>query len=80
LRSMYRRLRTIEASLQKDVGIFEVRALEADLESVDRAIHILGVPMRHSDLFFSLKVHIDLVRTRLGSRRAELLTQVIKAA
>jgi hypothetical protein len=29
--------------------------------------------MRHSELFFSLKVHIDLVRTRLGSRRTELL-------
>jgi len=57
LRSVYRRLRAIEASLQKDVGISEVSALEADLEGVDRAIHILGVPMRHSDLFFSLKAH-----------------------
>ena len=80
LRSMYRRLRAIEASLQKDVGIFEVSALEADLEGVDRAMHILGVPMRHSDLFFSLKAHIDLVRARLGSRRAELHSKMIKAA
>jgi TRAP transporter TAXI family solute receptor len=80
LRSMYRRLRTIEASLQKDVAISEVSALEADLESIDRAIHILGVPIRHSDLFFSLKVHIDLVRTRLGSRRVELRNRITKAA
>jgi TRAP-type uncharacterized transport system substrate-binding protein len=80
LRSMYRRLRAIEASLQKDVGIFEVSALEADLEGVDRAMHIFGVPMRHSDLFFSLKAHIDLVRARLGSRRAELHSKMIKAA
>ncbi len=80
LRSMYRRLRAIEATLQRNVSISELSALEADLESVERAIHILGVPMRHSDLFFSLKVHIDLVRTRLGSRRAELQGQIAKAA
>jgi TRAP-type uncharacterized transport system substrate-binding protein len=80
LRSLYRRLRTIEASLQKDVAAPELSALEADLDSVDRAANILGVPMRHSDLFFSLKVHIDLVRTRLGSRRVELRSQIIKAA
>ena len=80
LRSMYRRLRAIEATLQRNISISELSALEADLESVDRAIHILGVPMRHSDLFFSLKAHIDLVRTRLGSRRAELQGQIAKAA
>jgi hypothetical protein len=32
----------------------------------------LGVPVRHSDLFFELKTHIDLVRQRLTSRRATL--------
>jgi TRAP transporter TAXI family solute receptor len=80
LRSMYRQLRAIEATLQRNVSISELSAIEADLESVDRAIHILGVPMRHSDLFFSLKAYIDLVRTRLGSRRAELQGQIAKAA
>jgi hypothetical protein len=58
----------------------EVSLLEAEVESVDRAINILGVPMRHSELFFSLKVHIDLVRDHLASRRVELLKQVPKAA
>jgi hypothetical protein len=52
-RSMYRRLRAVEATLQRNVSISELSALEAVLESIDRAIHILGVPMRHSDLFFS---------------------------
>jgi hypothetical protein len=55
-------------------------ALEADLDSVDRATNILGVPMRHSELFFSLKVHIDLVRARLALRRAELHGRASKAA
>ena len=75
-----RRLRAIEASLHKDVTVAEVSTLEADVESVDRAINILGGPMRHSELFFSLKAHIDLVRDRLAMRRGELLRQASKAA
>jgi hypothetical protein len=50
----------------------DVTALEADLYGVDRAIHSLAVPMRYSDVYFSVKSHLDLVRTRIGSRRAEL--------
>jgi hypothetical protein len=50
----------------------EVAALEADLDGVDRAIHSLAVPMRYSDVYFSVKSHLDLVRTRIGSRRAEM--------
>jgi TRAP transporter TAXI family solute receptor len=80
LMSMYRRLRVIENGLQKEITIAEVSALEANLETIDRAINILAVPMRYSSLFFSLKVHINLVRTRLGARRAELRSQLPKAA
>ena len=70
LRSLYRRLRAIEASSQNVASPAEQSALEADLESIDRATSILGIPMRHSELYFSLKVHIDHVRTRLASRRS----------
>jgi TRAP transporter TAXI family solute receptor len=78
--ALYRRLRTIEDRLQKEVTGLEVSALETDLEGIDRAINILAVPMRYSNLFFSTKVHINLVRTRLGVRRNELRNQAIKAA
>jgi hypothetical protein len=80
LGSMYRRLREIEASLQKDATIAEVSALEAELASIDRAIHLLGVPKQHSDLFFSIKSHLNLVRTNLALRRAELQSRIPKAA
>jgi hypothetical protein len=80
LGSMYRRLREIETSLQKDVTASEVSALEAELASIDRKISILGVPMQHSDLFFSIKSSVDVVRIRLGLRRAELQSQTTKAA
>ncbi len=72
LNAMYRRLRRIEARLQNDVTAAEVSAREVDLDGVDRAIHSLAVPMRYSDVYFSVKSHLDLVRTRLGSRRAEM--------
>jgi hypothetical protein len=72
LSAMYRRLRTVEANLHNDTTGVEVSTLEAELASVDRAIHMLSVPMQHSDLFFSIKSHLDLVRVQLGLRRAEL--------
>jgi hypothetical protein len=72
LNAMYRRLRRIEARLQDDMTAADVAALEADLDGVDRAIHRLAVPMRYSGVYFSVKSHLDLVRTRIGSRRAEL--------
>jgi hypothetical protein len=52
--AIYRRLRAIEARLQKDVTTSEVLTLEADLECVDQEINNLGVPMQHSQLFFPL--------------------------
>ena len=72
LGAMYRRLREIEASLQKDTTSSELSVLEAELASVNRAIHLLGVPKQHSNLFFSIKSHLDLVRIDLELRRAEL--------
>jgi hypothetical protein len=50
----------------------EMSTLEADLDGVDRAIHSLAVPMRYSNVYFSVKSHLDLVRTRIGSRRVEM--------
>jgi TRAP-type uncharacterized transport system substrate-binding protein len=80
LGALYRRLRAIEANLQKDLSVAEVSALESELESVNRAIHLLGVPKQHSDLFFSIKSHLELVRIDVGLRRAELQSQFSKTA
>jgi len=80
LNSMYRRLRNIEARLQKDVNPSEVVALEADLDGIDRAIHLLAVPMRYSDLYFSVKSHLDLVRVRLAARLVQARSHAAKVA
>jgi hypothetical protein len=67
---LYRRLRALNARLRNPLAAEDVAALQTDLDHIDRAANIL--PMRHSDLFFSLLMHIDMTRTRLAARLAEL--------
>jgi hypothetical protein len=67
---IYRRLRDIEAQLQRELIAPQVIALQTDLENVDRSAHFL--PMRHSGLFLSVEAHIDRTRSRLASRLVEL--------
>jgi TRAP-type uncharacterized transport system substrate-binding protein len=67
---LYRRLRLVNARLKGELTADQVTALQNDLDHIDRAANIL--PMRHSDLFFALLMHIDMTRTRLASRFVEL--------
>jgi TRAP-type uncharacterized transport system substrate-binding protein len=78
-RHLYRRLRIIEANTQTDLTVSQLDALQSDLEKIDQSASNLGVPIRHSDLFFELKTHINLVRQRLGLRRAALQSEIRKA-
>lgn len=68
LARLYRRLRLVNAHLKRELSADQVAALQSDLEQIDRAANIL--PMRHSDLFFSLLMHVDMTRTRLAARCA----------
>ena len=77
MRALYRRLRAIETTLQTAATAPEIEALEGEIESLDRAIHGLGVPMKHSDLYFTLKSHLNLVHTRVGLRHTELRSKRI---
>lgn len=67
---LYRGLRLVNARLRGELTADQVAALRSDLEHIDRAANML--PMRHSDLFFSLLMHIDMTRTRLAARLATL--------
>jgi hypothetical protein len=62
---LYRRLRLLEVESRTELAGPRLLAMQADLDSIDRAAKVL--PMRHSDLFFALRTHIDLTRTRLSS-------------
>jgi NMT1-like family len=62
-RQLYQRLRVIENSLQSRVTPAKAEALQAELADIDRAT--MTVPMRHSDLYFMLRYHLDQTRSRL---------------
>jgi TRAP-type uncharacterized transport system substrate-binding protein len=70
LRKLFRQLRSIEAKLRTELTAPEVEALQSDLEEINRAADIF--PMRHSDAFFDLIIHIRDTRAELASRLAAL--------
>jgi TRAP-type uncharacterized transport system substrate-binding protein len=77
---LYRHLRRIEKALQTEITAPQVVALQGDLEQIDQTASHLWIPIRHSGLLFSFKVHINLMRTRLASRLAELRSHIAKVA
>ncbi len=70
LARLYRRLRLVNARLKGELTADQLGVLKNDLDGLDHAANIL--PMRHSDLFFSLLMHIEATRVRLSSRAAAL--------
>jgi len=66
VRKLYRRLRIVDKALLTELTPPQVQALQNDLESIRRAASI--IPMRNSDLFFDLEIHIDRTRTHAASR------------
>ena len=71
LEKLYYRLRIVDTQLKAALTVDQVMALQAELEDIDRAATTL--PMRHSDLFFGLLMHIRYTRTELTSRLPALL-------
>jgi hypothetical protein len=80
MRHLYRRLRTVETDMQTDLTASQLDALQSELEEIEQSANNLGVPIRHSDLFFDLKIHINHVRERLGMRRAALPSEIRKVS
>jgi hypothetical protein len=70
-RRLYRRLRGVETQLNADaLSPAQAAALQTELDSIGRTARVL--PIRHSDLFFALIAHVEVVRARLVARLAEL--------
>jgi hypothetical protein len=63
LRRLYRRLRFLENALQTEPDPSRVEALQKELADIDQATS--AVPMRNSDLYFTLKYHLDRMHSRL---------------
>jgi len=75
---LYRLLRVVNAQLRKELSAEQLSALQAELDHIDRAANIL--PMRHSDLFFALLMHIRFTRAEIASRLAALHAAAATAA
>ena len=72
IRKLYRRLRIIETSLlEAELNASQLKALQTDLEGVSQGVKL--VPLRHSDLFVDLIMHIRLARAELASRAAAVI-------
>jgi TRAP-type uncharacterized transport system substrate-binding protein len=79
LRELYRRLRVIEKALQASPTAAQAEALQAELDDIDR--ETMTVPMRHSDLYFMLRYHLDQTRSRLiEASRNTAVTQTNETA
>jgi TRAP-type uncharacterized transport system substrate-binding protein len=76
LRTLYKRLRLIERHLKDHIAAQDIAGLRAEVESLDREIIALGVPMSHSDVYFTMKSHLHLVRNRLEARSTQLQADV----
>jgi hypothetical protein len=63
LRKLYRRLRSLEIVLQSELTTAQIKDLENELAEIDRTVR--AVPMRHADLYFMLRYHLDQTRARL---------------
>jgi hypothetical protein len=61
----YRQLRDVEAAAAQRPGADEVRGLLARLDAIEDGVARTRVPISYSDYAYNLKLHIDLVRTKL---------------
>ena len=78
MRRFYRRLRLVEKTMQAKLTAPQLAALQSDLENIDRVSAVL--PMRQSEMFFSLKRDIDSTRAQLASRLVEARSPTAEVA
>lgn len=64
MRRLYRRLRVVEITLQNELTVPQLQLLDTELAEIDRAAR--AVPLRHSDLYFMIRYHLDQIRSRLA--------------
>ncbi|MFZ1000654.1 MAG: hypothetical protein WAN68_01450, partial [Pseudolabrys sp.] len=61
-----------------ELTVPQAEALQSVLADIDRVAS--AVPMRHSDLFFIFRLHLDQTRSRLALRLVETRSQAAKLA
>jgi len=61
----YRELKSVEAEAARVPAPERVRELLARLDAIDEAVGRTRLPLAYSDYAYNMKLHVDLIRTRL---------------
>jgi TRAP-type uncharacterized transport system substrate-binding protein len=69
-RQFYQRLRAVDNALQTPLNPAQAEALRSELEEIERLTK--AVPMRHSDLYFMLRYHLDRTHFRLAESSRDI--------
>ena len=68
--------KVIEKELNnRELDVSHLEKLLNELDRLDEASSIRGIPIRQSDMFFQFKEHLNLIRTRLASHLADAQKQ-----
>ncbi len=62
----YQQLKQLEAELASDTSAIDLEARRHDLERIEVGVSRIRVPLGFTDQIYDLRLHIDLVRQRLG--------------
>jgi TRAP-type uncharacterized transport system substrate-binding protein len=66
----YNQLKTLERNLDSRGAKLDLAAHQSELERIDGAVRRIRVPLYFSNELYDLRLHIDLVRQRLGGKPA----------
>lgn len=67
IRRLYDEIRSIESSMEDQGPEFDANALNAKLDQIDQRANHLQLPNVYASSLYTLRSHIDLVRTRLAT-------------
>jgi hypothetical protein len=67
IRRLYDQIRSIENDMEAQRPEFDANALNAKLDQIDQRANHLQLPTVYASNLYTLRSHIDLVRTRLAT-------------
>lgn len=65
----YGELRYIEAEVDRDPSPDALRAMLERVAKLDEEVRALGVPLAYSELLFTFRSHVDMVRAKIAARQ-----------
>jgi hypothetical protein len=66
----YKDIKGIDANVREEKDPAVLTALDEELTDIDRKLADLSLPLPYSEYSYTARLHIDLVRKRIGDRLA----------